>query len=255
MPRADTLARMQLATIAAPVAAAPPEAPAAATPAPLVDVDTTLAPNGIKMPKVPGLPDWTSPGSSLGDVLAPPKPDSAAGKAELAVVHAIQKLRTPEGDAWALDMAKHGALAVWRDFAKRHRDNTGRIGGWLDTALLAGTLAATAGATQLLKHRYDRLRPFQVDPKIVPPVPKPFDASYPSGHASSAFAAARVIAVLEPGLAKEAYELATKVAVSRVYAGVHFPSDVVVGALLGTGVAEGILRKAGKRPRLEVGEV
>lgn len=245
---------MQLAIATTPVAAAPVEAPAAVDRTPLVQVDSGIA-QGIPMPKVPGLPDWTTHGIGLHDVLAPPTPDSKAGKAELAVVHAIQKLRTPEGDAWALDMARHGALGVWFDFAKRHRDNTGKVGGWLDTALLAGTLAATAGTTQLAKHHYDRQRPFQVDPKIVPPVPKPRDPSYPSGHASSAFAAARVIAVLEPSLAKEAYELATKVAVSRVYAGVHFPSDVVVGALLGTGVAEAMLRKAGKRPALEVGEI
>jgi undecaprenyl-diphosphatase len=114
-------------------------------------------------------------------------------------------------------------------------------------------LGATAGVTQLGKQRYDRLRPFQVDPDIKPPVHLPRDASYPSGHASSAFAAARVIAVLEPTLAKEAYELATQVAVSRVYAGVHFPSDVVAGALLGTAVAEAALRKAGKRPSLAPG--
>jgi membrane-associated phospholipid phosphatase len=246
---------MQLAIATTPVAAARVEAPTAATDrAPLVQVDSGIA-DGIPMPKVPGLPDWTSPGIGIGDVLAPPSPDSKAGKAELAVVHAIQKLRTPEGDAWALDMAKRGALGVWLDFARQHRGNTGKVAGWLDTALLAGTLAATAGTTQLAKWHYHRQRPFEVDPNIKPPVPLPHDPSYPSGHASSAFAAARVVAVLEPSLAKEAYELATKVAVSRVYAGVHFPSDVVMGALLGTGVAEAMLRKAGKRPALEVGEI
>jgi membrane-associated phospholipid phosphatase len=250
---------MQLATIAVPVSAAAPATPDAPTatpaePAPLVGIDSDIA-GGIPMPKVPGLPDWTTPGLSLSKLLAPPTPDSPAGKAELAVVHAIQKLRTPEGDKWANEMASRGAVQIWFDFAKRHRDNTGKVGGWLDTALLAGVIAANAGVTQLAKSRYDRLRPFQVDPNIKPPVHLPRDSSYPSGHASSAFAAARVIAVLEPTLAKEAYELATKVAVSRVYAGVHFPSDVVAGALLGTGIAEAALRRAGKRPALTPGDV
>lgn len=210
----------------------------------LGDVDTTLVPS-LRLPKVPGLPGPTTPGIGLGDLVGPPAAGSIAAKADMATVKGAQLLRTKAGDEWARQMAENGATTVWKEFARRHRDSTGAAQGWLDTALLAATMASTAAVTQVAKRRFDRARPFVVDSSIKPPVHLPHaHSSYPSGHASSAFAAARVIATLSPELARDAYSLATQVAVSRVYAGVHFPSDVVAGALLGTGVAEAALRTA-----------
>jgi undecaprenyl-diphosphatase len=58
-----------------------------------------------------------------------------------------------------------------------------------------------------------------------------------------------VIATLQPKLALEAYSIASQVAVSRVYAGVHYPSDVVAGAMLGTGVADIALRTMHRGPK------
>lgn len=205
---------------------------------------------GLRLPTVPGLPDWTTPGAPLDELVGPPAPGSLAARADLAVVKGAQLLRSEERDAWAVRMAKEGATTAWFDFARRHRDRVGGRQGWLGTALLAGTIAANAAVTQVAKRRFNRERPFEVDPSIKPPVRLPHDASYPSGHASSAFAAARIISVLEPTLAREAYDLARQVAVSRVYAGVHFPTDVVAGALLGTRVAEAALRRAGRRASL-----
>ena len=59
--------------------------------------------------------------------------------------------------------------------------------------------------------------------------------SYPSAHASTSFAAARVLSGPLP--AAPLYALATAMALSRPYLGVHYPSDIAAGALLGDAVA------------------
>ena len=59
----------------------------------------------------------------------------------------------------------------------------------------------------------------------------PTSLSFPSAHASSSFAAARAYASLLPG--EPLYAVAGAMALSRVYLGVHYPSDIAAGALLG----------------------
>ena len=65
----------------------------------------------------------------------------------------------------------------------------------------------------------------------------PTSLSFPSAHASSSFAAARAYSALVP--AAPLYVVATAMALSRVYLGVHYPSDIAAGALLGTLVGAG----------------
>ncbi|NOS88387.1 MAG: phosphatase PAP2 family protein [Methylococcaceae bacterium] len=61
--------------------------------------------------------------------------------------------------------------------------------------------------------------------------------SFPSGHTSAAFMVATLLAYYFPSLAVALYIWATLVACSRVLLGVHFPTDTLVGALLGISVA------------------
>lgn len=97
-----------------------------------------------------------------------------------------------------------------------------------------GTVAASYGANQAVKFAVRRRRP---DLNGLPPLtPVVTRLSFPSAHATTSFAAARAYAGLAP--AWVLYALAAAFATSRPYLGVHYPSDVLAGALLGTAVAE-----------------
>lgn len=65
----------------------------------------------------------------------------------------------------------------------------------------------------------------------------PTSTSFPSGHSASAFAFVTGVALEKPVVGVPLYALASAVAYSRVYVGVHYPSDVIAGAAIGTGVA------------------
>lgn len=101
---------------------------------------------------------------------------------------------------------------------------------------------AAWGVAQAVKPLFGRARPFDVglDPIIVR---KPAGLSYPSGHPAVAAAIARVLdeQVHEPvrGVLRR---IPRMVAFSRVYVGVHYPSDVIGGMLLGRAVGDLWLR-------------
>ena len=83
-----------------------------------------------------------------------------------------------------------------------------------------------------LKHLVRRRRPVLADlPALSATVTS---LSYPSAHATTSFAAARVLSRALP--AGPLYACAGAMAISRPYVGVHYPSDVVAGALLGIAI-------------------
>ena len=90
----------------------------------------------------------------------------------------------------------------------------------------------------LLKNLVRRARPFQQYAQLIPLIPAPRDFSFPSGHTSASFAAAvacflgfrdrnRWLPAVCPLV------LAALIGFSRLYLGVHFPTDVLAGCLIG----------------------
>ena len=97
---------------------------------------------------------------------------------------------------------------------------------------LAIVLASLLG-NHVLKPLVSRERPFVSTPEILVIGSRPGDASFPSGHAANEFAGASVLARRLSAQRLLWWALAVLIAYSRIYLGVHYPLDVIGGALLG----------------------
>jgi membrane-associated phospholipid phosphatase len=112
-----------------------------------------------------------------------------------------------------------GAVAAAVDPARRRR--------WLRATTSVGAAYLTSTSIKLA---VGRRRPAVEDlPHLMA---TPTGLSFPSSHATSSFAAARAFGALVPGAPLQVAALA--MGVSRLYLGVHYPSDVAAGAALGT---------------------
>lgn len=88
----------------------------------------------------------------------------------------------------------------------------------------------------LLKNIVARPRPCWINESVNMLISIPTDSSFPSGHTMSAFAAAAVIMYTNRKLGIAAYILAVLIAFSRLYLYVHFPTDIMAGAVIGTAI-------------------
>lgn len=105
---------------------------------------------------------------------------------------------------------------------------------YMGTAFLFSSLV-----TQSTKRIVNRQRPFETYSFIVKRDDESGGLSFPSGHTSSAFCTATNLSLRYPKwyVIAPAYLFATSVGWARMYQGVHYPSDVLVGALVGAGSA------------------
>lgn len=160
------------------------------------------------------------------------------GTWELDLLHALQHLHVPMLDA-AMTVVSSSAFRlialamVALPLLARRRTRAAGV------AVIAA-VAASELAVPLVKLVFARPRPFMVDASVALIVPEPGGWSFPSGHAASAFAAAGALAV---SLGRARWKLwlpavlvAGLIAFSRLYLFVHWPTDVVAGAVLGLAV-------------------
>ncbi|MBQ7288797.1 MAG: phosphatase PAP2 family protein [Clostridia bacterium] len=110
---------------------------------------------------------------------------------------------------------------------------TRKTGLSMGLALLIGFLFGNL----FLKNVFARIRPYDINTGVELLVERLSDYSFPSGHTLAAFEGAVVVAIRNKRWGIPALVLAGLIAFSRLYLYVHYPSDVLAGALLGTAIA------------------
>ena len=181
--------------------------------------------------------------SSGKDYRVPAPPDAAATKGELAW---LRDFVAQNNDQFKQDIAYWDAGAPsyrWIDLIST-RYLAGdpvtayphRVYAYVAMAMYDATVAAWDS-----KYAYNRPRPSQADPTLKTVLPTPASPSYPSEHAATAGAAAGVLSYFFPDEAAYFQALAQGAAISRVRAGLQYPSDYTAGLELGKQVAARVI--------------
>jgi undecaprenyl-diphosphatase len=113
-------------------------------------------------------------------------------------------------------------------FFKKYR----RYGIFVLVAMLLGSLIGN----EILKPLIARARPCHIDTAIELLVERPTSFSFPSGHTCSSAVAATVLTMANKKFGYAVIPVAALIAFSRLYVFVHFPTDVLAGAILGIGL-------------------
>lgn len=113
-------------------------------------------------------------------------------------------------------------------------EKTRKTGIMMGAALILGLIIGNG----VLKNVFGRVRPYALDDAMRSIdqllVKAPSDASFPSGHTLASFEASVVLMIRDKRFGIPALIIAMCVALSRLYLYIHFPTDVIAGAILGT---------------------
>jgi membrane-associated phospholipid phosphatase len=173
--------------------------------------------------------------------VTPPACDSDQAKTEVATVRDFPRTfvtnykafywQSPEGlNYWPY---RYADKWIAEDRLDRNPPRVARI-----YALIASVMFDAFIASQDGKFTYWYLRPHQLDSTIVPLFPVPNFPSYPSNHATFSAARSEVLAYLFPTRADFIRAVGKEGGDSRVWAGIHYPMDLVSGFQLGKSVAQ-----------------
>ena len=104
----------------------------------------------------------------------------------------------------------------------------------LGQTILIALVITTIIGEGVIKNIVKRKRPFYGDDDKELLISRPITYSFPSGHTASSFAVATVFIKTDNAASLEIMLLACLIAFSRIYLGVHYPSDVIGGGIIGT---------------------
>jgi membrane-associated phospholipid phosphatase len=181
---------------------------------------------------------------------APPAYDSEQEAAEMEELLSFE--RTPVTNSlamfWEFGAGGRRGYWYWNDVASRlileaHLDENPPL------AARAYTLINVTGFDAFIacwdaKYAYWAMRPVQVDPEFTALFSTPPHPAYPSGHSTLSTAAALVLGYLFPADAEWVMAAAEEAGESRIWAGIHFRSDIVVGNALGEDVGNAVIAHA-----------
>jgi membrane-associated phospholipid phosphatase len=170
---------------------------------------------------------------------APPASDSLVTRAELAVVLQFQAARTPEQAARCRQIENEDVFLFGSDV----------LGPWFNAAHLPQTAAFFARVREdflpinrAAKAVYPRRRPPFADAGVKPCVEFADTGSYPSGHGIQSALWAGLLAEIFPDHAAGFAQRAEETRRFKLISGVHYPTDLVAGQVLGEAVAREMLK-------------
>jgi membrane-associated phospholipid phosphatase len=210
-------------------------------------------------PVLPMAGTWRSWTLARADAFRPPAPpafDSPQMAADLAELRAVQRTPAMTSAAWFWEMAAGGAraYAYWNELLRRKLFEH-RLDGNPPRTVRAFALATIAHLDAVVacweaKFTYWQIRPPQLDPNLHSLFPPPNHPSYPAAHGALSTASAAALAHIFPADAAMFEALAAEAAEARVWAGIHYRSDIVAGRTLGRKVGERAIAVAlGEAPR------
>ena len=202
------------------------------------------------LPQAAGWHPWVL---ASADELRPPPPpahDSVEMAAEMDEVRRFRRTAKTDADALFWEYVAGGARSYqfWNELLGRKlleyrlEHNAPRAA--RAYAMLQVAFYDVAVACWEAKYAYWAIRPVQLDPSVQPLFATPQHPSYPSGHSCFSAAAASVLGHLFPRDAAVFDTLASEASESRLWAGIHFRSDLTAGRALGRAVAERVIARA-----------
>jgi membrane-associated phospholipid phosphatase len=187
-----------------------------------------------------------------GDELRPPAPFDYDSPEKLAELDEMQSYtRTWQSNQKALYWQTfEGIYNIWYDNGSRrifehHLDTNAPEAARVYTIMSVAQYDAAIACWDA-KYAYWAIRPFQLDPELVTLFPTPNHPSYPAAHGCYSGAISAALETLFPAEAESIHALADEAGMSRMWAGIHYPSDIEIGLVLGRAVATKVVEHADK---------